>query len=44
VVTSHDPGGALAHADLALGLRGGRPAWIGPADEVTESQIGALYR
>jgi ABC-type multidrug transport system ATPase subunit len=44
VVTSHDPRGALADAELALGLRDGRVAWAGPADEVTESQIGELYR
>ena len=44
VVTSHDPGGALAQADLALGLRAGRAAWVEPAREVTEAQIGALYR
>jgi heme exporter protein A len=44
VVTSHDPRAALADAEMALGLRDGRPAWAGPADAVTESQIGALYR
>ena len=31
VVTSHDPAGGLAGADLALGLRGGRPAICAPA-------------
>jgi heme exporter protein A len=44
VVTSHDPEGVLADADLALGLRRGRVAWAGQAGEASESQIGALYR
>ena len=44
VVTSHDPAGGLAEADLALGLRGGRPALLGPAGGVGPAEIGALYR
>jgi len=44
VVTSHDPAGGLAEADLALGLRGGRPELLAPASEVSVEQIGALYR
>ena len=44
VVTSHDPAGGLAEADLALGLRGGRPALLAPADRVEPAEIGALYR
>jgi heme exporter protein A len=44
VVTSHDPAGGLAEADLALGLRGGRAALVAPAAEVDAAQIGALYR
>jgi len=44
VVTSHDPAGGLAEADLALGLRGGAPALLGPAEHVTTAEIGALYR
>jgi heme exporter protein A len=44
VITSHDPAGGLAEADLALGLRAGRPALLGPADRVDAAQIGALYR
>jgi heme exporter protein A len=44
VVTSHDPAGGLAEADLALGLRGGRPALLRPADGVDPAEIGALYR
>jgi heme exporter protein A len=44
VVTSHDPAGGLAEADLALGLRDGRAALVAPAREVDPAQIGALYR
>jgi heme exporter protein A len=44
VVTSHDPAGGLAEADLALGLRGGRQELYGPAREVDAAAIGALYR
>jgi heme exporter protein A len=44
VVTSHDPRGGLAEADVALGLRGGRTALLRPAADVTPDEIGALYR
>jgi heme exporter protein A len=44
VVTSHDPAGGLAEADLALGLRDGAAALLAPAAEVDAAQIGALYR
>ena len=44
VVTSHDPAGGLAEADVALGLRGGRPALLAAAGDVQASEIGALYR
>ena len=44
VITSHDPRGGLAEADLALGLRGGRPALVGNAAQFTPDEIGALYR
>jgi heme exporter protein A len=44
VVTSHDPVGGLLGADLALGLRGGRQELLAPADEVSSTQIGELYR
>jgi heme exporter protein A len=44
VVTSHDPAGGLAEADLALGLRGGSAALVAPADEIDAAQIGWLYR
>jgi ABC-type multidrug transport system ATPase subunit len=44
VVTSHDPAGGLAEADVALGLRGGRTALLDAAGAVDTAQIGALYR
>jgi heme exporter protein A len=44
VVTSHDPAGGLAEADLALGLRGGRAELIEPASAIDPTRIGALYR
>jgi heme exporter protein A len=44
VVTSHDPAGGLAEADVALGLRGGRPELLAPAAEIDPAQIGGLYR
>ena len=43
-MTSHDPGGGLAEADVALGLRAGRPALLRDAGEVSVQDIGALYR
>jgi heme exporter protein A len=44
VVTSHDPAGGLAEADVALGLRGGRAALLDDAARIDQAQIGALYR
>jgi heme exporter protein A len=44
VISSHDPAGGLAEADLALGLRAGRPELLAPAEQVSVSDIGALYR
>ncbi|HST38739.1 MAG TPA: ABC transporter ATP-binding protein [Conexibacter sp.] len=44
VITSHDPAGGLAEADLALGLRNGRPALLAPAAEVDVVAVEALYR
>jgi heme exporter protein A len=44
VITSHDPTGGLAEADVALGLRDGRAALLAPASEVSLAQIGELYR
>ena len=43
ILTSHDPGGALAEADLVLGLRQGRAAFLGPAAEVDEAKLRELY-
>ena len=43
-LTSHDPAGGLAEADLALGLRGGRTELLAPAADVSVADIGALYR
>ena len=43
VLTSHDPQAALAEADIALGLRDGRPALLSPAAEVTPEQVRELY-
>jgi heme exporter protein A len=44
VITSHDPAGGLAEADLALGLRRGRAALLAPAREVAPEQVAELYR
>jgi len=44
VVTSHDPAGGLAEADLALGLRDGRVALSAPAREVDLAAVEELYR
>jgi len=43
VITSHDPAGGLAEADLALGLRAGRADLLAPAADVTTAMIGELY-
>ncbi|MDP2712940.1 MAG: heme ABC exporter ATP-binding protein CcmA [Solirubrobacteraceae bacterium] len=43
VVTSHDPSGGLRDADLALGLKGGRVAFLAPAAEIRPQQIAELY-
>jgi heme exporter protein A len=44
VVTSHDPRGGVAEADVVLGLRGGRPEVLAPAADVDPADLGALYR
>jgi heme exporter protein A len=44
VVTSHDPTGGLAEADVVLGLRGGRAELLARADEVQRADVEALYR
>jgi ABC-type multidrug transport system ATPase subunit len=43
VLTSHDPRAALAEADLVLGLRQGRPAFVGPVDQLADQQLRELY-
>ncbi len=43
VVTSHDPAGGLAEADLALGLRAGRQELLGAAAAISADDIAALY-
>jgi heme exporter protein A len=44
VLTSHDPGTALAEADLVLGLEQGRPAFVTKPDQVSQAELEALYR
>jgi heme exporter protein A len=44
VISSHDPGGGLSEADVALGLRDGRPALLRAATDVTPDEIAELYR
>jgi heme exporter protein A len=43
VLTSHDPGAALAEADLVLALKDGRPAYVGPPRELGDRQLRDLY-
>ena len=44
VIVSHDPAGALAEADLVLGLVRGRVALLAPAAEVDAGALAELYR
>jgi heme exporter protein A len=44
IVTSHDPAGGRAGADVALGLKGGRVAFLAPVADVSTTQITELYR
>jgi heme exporter protein A len=44
VISSHDPSGGLAEADLVLGLRDGQPVLLGEAADVSRAQIAELYR
>jgi len=44
VICSHDPTGALAEADVVLGLRAGRPALLRAAGAVDPVEITELYR
>jgi heme exporter protein A len=43
VITSHDAQAALEEADLALGLRDGRPVFLAPAGDITVAQLKDLY-
>jgi ABC-type multidrug transport system ATPase subunit len=43
VITSHDPGAALAEADLVLGLREGSPAITAAPDRIPGAQLQELY-
>jgi len=44
VLCSHDPAAALREADTVLGLREGRVAVQGAAEEVSTAELEALYR
>jgi hypothetical protein len=44
VIASHDPAGGLAEADVVLGLRAGRAAFVASPSEVDAERVGALYR
>jgi heme exporter protein A len=44
VISSHDPSGGLAEADVALGLRDGRPALLRAAADIDPGEIAELYR
>jgi len=43
-ISSHDPGGGLAEADVVLGLRDGRPMLLRAAADVDPGEIAELYR
>ncbi|HEX6391458.1 MAG TPA: ABC transporter ATP-binding protein [Solirubrobacteraceae bacterium] len=43
VVTSHDPAGGLAEADVVLGLRAGRVELAAPAGDVDAAAVTELY-
>jgi len=44
VLTSHDPQTALAEADVVLGLRDGRPRFLGPPGDLDSATVRELYR
>jgi heme exporter protein A len=44
VISSHDPSGGLAQADVVLGLRDGQTALLREAKDVAPSEIAELYR
>jgi heme exporter protein A len=43
VITSHDPQAALAEADLVLGLKSARPAFVAEPAQITDAQVKELY-
>jgi ABC-type multidrug transport system ATPase subunit len=43
VLTSHDPDAAINEADLVLGLRDGKPAFLAKPDELNPGQVKELY-
>jgi ABC-type multidrug transport system ATPase subunit len=43
VLTSHDPQAAVAEADLVLGLKGGRAAFLGARGELDPARLQDLY-
>jgi heme exporter protein A len=43
VLVTHDVEGGVAECDLALGLRAGRQAFVGPAAEIDAAQVRRLY-
>jgi heme exporter protein A len=43
VITSHDPSTALAEADLVLGLKAGRPAYLGDPAALSPAAVKELY-
>jgi heme exporter protein A len=43
VITSHDPESALSRADLVLGLREGRVAFVGAPAQLTTTTLRELY-
>lgn len=43
VITSHDPDAAVAEADLVLGLREGRTAFVSEPAALTQEQLRGLY-
>jgi ABC-type multidrug transport system ATPase subunit len=43
VITSHDPQAAIAEADIVLGLKDGRAAFVGEPGQLTREQLRELY-
>lgn len=43
VLTSHDPQAALAEADLVLGLKDGRTAFLGSPQQLSREKLQELY-